>query len=163
MTELANLNITKNVIYKIDGLENCKKLSNLNISFNKLGKYAEKDNIPCVESLLGLISCPSITTLDLQNNYITDANVVEEILEKLPNLAVLYLKGNPFIRKIKNYRKTLIARIPSLTYLDDRPIEEAERRRAYAFAEGNEDAEKLEMIKIKQEAVEKREVALTTF
>ena len=85
------LHITKNCIYTIDGLENCKKLSTLNISFNKLGTYAEKGNPTCVDSLKGLIQCPSITTLDLQNNYIRDTNIIEEVLEKMPNLAVLYL------------------------------------------------------------------------
>ena len=47
--------------------------------------------------------------------------------------------------------------------MDDRPIETIDRRRALAFAEGNQDAEKLEMTKIKLEQAENRELALTKF
>lgn len=65
MGELQTLNITKNVISKIDGLENCKKLISLNISHNKLGTYGGEGNPTCVDSLIGLTECPSITTLDL--------------------------------------------------------------------------------------------------
>lgn len=51
-------------------------------------------------------------------------------------LAVLYLQNNPICKKIPNYRKTLIASLPNLKYLDDRPIFEEDRRYAEAFAQG---------------------------
>lgn len=40
--------------------------------------------------------------------------IVEDVLENMPALTVLYLKGNPVVKKIKHYRKTLIARLPKL-------------------------------------------------
>jgi dynein assembly factor 1 len=69
----------------------------------------------------------------------------------MPNLAVLYMQGNGVSKKIKNYRKTLIARIPTLKYLDDRPVFEDDRRNAEAFARGGIEEERNEREKIKQE------------
>jgi hypothetical protein len=37
--------------------------------------------------------------------------------------------GNPVVKQIKYYRKTVIASIPNLKYLDDRPVFDDERRR----------------------------------
>lgn len=42
-------------------------------------------------------------------------------------------KGNGVVKKIKHYRKRVINRYKSLTYLDDRPVFEDDRRRAEAF------------------------------
>ena len=62
----------------------------------------------------------------------------------MPNLAVLYLSGNDVTKKIKNYRKTLIARLPLLKYLDDRPVFDEDRRFAEAFSRGGLDEERKE-------------------
>jgi len=35
--------------------------------------------------------------------------------------------NNPVIKKISNYRKIMISRCKSLTYLDDRPVTKNER------------------------------------
>ena len=58
---------------------------------------------------------------------------VLEVFSSLPDLRCLYLKGNPMVSKVRNYRKTMIATIPSLTYLDDRPVFVVERRCAEAW------------------------------
>jgi len=55
---------------------------------------------------------------------------------------VLYSFGNEFVRKITAYRKTIIAKIPTLKYLDDRPVFEEDRRRAEAFYAGGLEAER---------------------
>ena len=73
----------------------------------------------------------------------------------MPNLAVLYLQNNPVVKKIDYYRKTLIAKIPTLKYLDDRPVFEEDRRRAEAFARGGMDEERKEIKKIKKEKDDK--------
>ena len=52
--------------------------------------------------------------------------------------------GNPVIRDIQNYRKTTIVRIKSLTYLDDRPVFDNERRIAEAWSEGGLEGEREE-------------------
>lgn len=35
-----------------------------------------------------------------------------EVFEKMPNLKVLYVLNNTLTKNIKNYRKTVISRIP---------------------------------------------------
>lgn len=64
--------------------------------------------------------------LDLSFNKLEDPEIVS-IFEQMPNLAVLNLMSNPVIRKIQNYRKAMISKCKSLTYLDDRPVFEKER------------------------------------
>ena len=44
-----------------------------------------------MEDLVGLVDCPSISCLDVSDNYIVDEEVVDEVFVKMPNLAVLYL------------------------------------------------------------------------
>lgn len=40
----------------------------------------------------------------------------------MPEIAVVYLQNNKFNKKISHYRKTLISQIPSLKYIDDKPV-----------------------------------------
>jgi dynein assembly factor 1 len=56
-----------------------------------------------------------------------------EIFMAVPELRCLYLKNNPVVDLIVNYRKTVISSLHHLTYLDDRPIFEMERRCAEAW------------------------------
>lgn len=60
----------------------------------------------------------------------------------MPELRVLNVMGNEFIRKIPHYRKTMIVRCKNLSYLDDRPIFPKERVCAEAFMEGGRQAER---------------------
>ena len=69
----------------------------------------------------------------------------------MPNLAVLVCKDNDFCRKIENFRKTVIAKIPTLEYLNDRPVFPEDRRLAEAFARGQVPAERAEKLTIKEE------------
>ena len=82
---------------------------------------------------------------------------------QLPNLAVLYLKGNPAVKQIKHYRKVVIARIPTLKYLDDRPVFEDERLRAEAWyaayvGEGAKAAAAAEREELERQRKEKEEI-----
>jgi dynein assembly factor 1 len=47
--------------------------------------------------------------------------------------------GNPVVKKIKNYRKTIVAKCKQLKYLDDRPVFEEERRRTEAWYKALQD------------------------
>lgn len=69
----------------------------------------------------------------------------------MPNLAVIYLQGNEFIKKVKNYRKAVIHNMPALKYLDDRPVFDDERRFVEAFFRGGIEEEKKERVKYRQE------------
>ena len=94
---------------------------------------------------------PTISVLDISDNKITDEGIVDEILVKMPALSVLYLQNNEVTKNIKNYRKTLIVKLPNLKYLDDRPVFPEERRFAEAFHKGGIELEREERAKYKKE------------
>ena len=64
------------------------------------------------------------------------------ILDKMENIKVLYLRGNLITRSIKNYRKYLIYKLKSLTYLDDRPVDGGDRAGSEAFFIGGLEQER---------------------
>lgn len=64
--------------------------------------YVEK-----LEDFQHLSKLLELSVLDLSNNHIDDPLIVE-VLGQMPELRVLNLMGNPVIRKIPAYRKTLI-------------------------------------------------------
>jgi hypothetical protein len=53
------------------------------------------------------------------------------------------LKGNPCVRFISQYRKSLARGLPKLFYLDDRPVNEIERIMADAWNRGGLEEEEL--------------------
>lgn len=71
----------------------------------------------------------------------------------MPNLKVLYLMKNECVKKMKNYRKTIINSIPTLNYLDDRPVFKDDRRTAEAFGRGGieEEREERKIMKAEKE------------
>ena len=99
-------------------------LSSLNLGHNLLSTC---------ESIVHVLEVPSIQTIDIQHNKIEDANVLD-IFAAMPDLRVLYLMGNPVVKNIRNYRRTVVSRCKSLKYLDDRPVFDEERRRTDAWA-----------------------------
>lgn len=137
--------VQQNCLNRISNLEGCENLDTLNISTNQVSKLenlscckqlktiiATNNQLETLESVQHLAECPGICTLDLQNNMLSDPAILD-VLKQIPDLRCLYLKGNPVVSNIKNYRKTLINSIPSLTYLDDRPVFEEERKCAEAW------------------------------
>ena len=111
LVDLDTLNLSKNYVKKIENLSHNQKLTTLNLANNHLTHYSDIEEI---------LKNPSIQTIDLQHNKIDDPNVVD-ILAQLPDLRVVYLMGNPCVKDIRHYRKTIISRCKNLRYLDDRP------------------------------------------
>jgi dynein assembly factor 1 len=149
-TELDSLNLSKNYIKKIENLSQLTKLTSLNLAHNNLSSY---------ESIEQISSLPSIQTVDLQHNKLDDPEILN-VFASLPDLRVLYLMGNPVVRKIKNYRKTIVAKCKLLKYLDDRPVFDEERRRTDAWAkiidnggtlDEAQEAERQELLLIRKE------------
>jgi dynein assembly factor 1 len=160
--ELDTLNLSKNYIKKIESLSHMKKLTNLNLAHNGIG---------CIESISHILEIPSLQTIDLQHNKLEDPEIVD-VFAKLPDLRVLYLMGNPAVKKIRNYRKTVVFKCKMLKYLDDRPVFEDERRRTEAWGnvleaggsfEEAQDAERREIQLIRKEKDEADEKNFLAF
>jgi hypothetical protein len=139
--KLSNLQFANNQIKRLEGLSGLTRLSNLNLGNNQL---------TTAEDIRHLLACPEISVLDLQNNSLADVAVLD-VLEALPCLAVLQLNGNPVVSKIPQYRRTVISRCKSLTYLDDRPVFEDERLTVEAWAIGGLPAERAERRRQREE------------
>ncbi|CAD7967089.1 unnamed protein product [Amoebophrya sp. A25] len=98
LKELKTLNVCNNFIYKIEGLP--EGLETLQIANNQLGHSGLDDVRELAES--------KIHVLDLQGNKIQEAALIEDVIAKMPELKVLYLKGNQMVSAIKSYRKRVI-------------------------------------------------------
>eukprot|EP00195_Chlamydomonas_chlamydogama_P005405 CAMPEP_0202891828 /NCGR_PEP_ID=MMETSP1392-20130828/1781_1 /ASSEMBLY_ACC=CAM_ASM_000868 /TAXON_ID=225041 /ORGANISM="Chlamydomonas chlamydogama, Strain SAG 11-48b" /LENGTH=445 /DNA_ID=CAMNT_0049575687 /DNA_START=22 /DNA_END=1359 /DNA_ORIENTATION=+ len=163
LQELRCLYLQQNCLWRITDLEGLQNLDTINISNNLITKL---ENLSCcpvlrtlictnnrlesVDSVAHLAECTALTTVDLQNNTLSDPAILD-ILKQLPELKCLYLKGNPVVSKMKNYRKTVIAALPTLTYLDDRPVFEQERRLVNAWVSGGLEGERQERARIREE------------
>ena len=104
----------------------------------------EKGRVVAVEKGYTTPTGTANTVIDLKNRTVLpgliDCHVhlesetsKDNFLQELTELRCLYLRGNEFVSSMRNYRKTFIAALPGLTYLDDRPICDVERRAAAAW------------------------------
>ncbi|ORX87981.1 hypothetical protein BCR32DRAFT_263849 [Anaeromyces robustus] len=134
LENLDTLNLSNNLIKKVENISKLKVLKTLDISNNFLRN---------ADDIRHLAECDSICILDLSKNKIDDPSIID-ILEKMTNLAVLNLMNNPVIKKIANYRKIMVSRCKSLTYLDDRPVTKNERLATEAWVIGGLSAERAE-------------------
>jgi hypothetical protein len=132
LTKLVTLNLSHNNITVIENLGGCYNLKNLDLSHNMFINH---------ETCIGLKDIPSLTSIDLSHNYIEYHEDILNFFFKFQNILCFYFKGNPAIRKIKMYRKTLITGFKKLLYLDDRPVKELDRLAAEAWTEGGNELE----------------------
>jgi len=149
--DLVTLNISKNRLRVIENLSGLKALSTLTISHNELSTVAD---------IAHLRECPSITCLDIQENKLDDPGVLDVFMD-MPGLAVLYLQGNPCVKRIRHYRKMVVGRLPGLKYLDDRPVFPEERSRCNVWysvylKEGEAAATAAERVEMTRLAEEKK-------
>lgn len=172
-TQLRSLFLQENCVRTLRGVEEFKELWSLNLSSNFLERIGEevrdlpklntfmaaKNRIGFngVEDLAGLVGS-HISCLDIQDNKVDDPEILPEVLMRMPNLSCLYLKGNPVCKKIPNYRKTVIASLRGLKYLDDRPVFAEDRRYAEAFNKGGiaEEREERKRFKAEKDAAHRR-------
>src|SRR3990167_8174490 len=148
---LDTLNLANNMIEKIEGIENCVKLTKLDMSGNKLTDY---------DSVRNLRFNPKINILILKENKLQyDERIIEMLGQEL-QVKYLHLGGNEFVRNCKNYRRKLVVELPSLTWLDERGVDEQEQRLAKCFLEGGLEAEQLERQRIQQEKEDRHKRSL---
>lgn len=126
--ELRQLNLEFNAIRRLSNLSHLTKLQHLNVA---------KNAIASLEDLDELKSLPCLENLDVSQNAIEDTEGVVEFWASLPaELKILRYHGNPGVRSIEHYRKRLVNALPSLRYLDERPVFPVERKASAAWAEG---------------------------
>ncbi|XP_034951540.1 dynein assembly factor 1, axonemal [Chelonus insularis] len=134
LMKLDTLNLSHNMIKKIENLDSLKLLNTLNISHNFLQHVEDIDHLKYLENL---------SILDISHNRLEAAAIIE-VFASMKSLRVLTLMGNPVLRSIQVYRKTMILKCKNLRYLDDRPVFPLERACAQAWERGGNEEEMAE-------------------
>ncbi|KXZ54087.1 hypothetical protein GPECTOR_5g192 [Gonium pectorale] len=153
LTNLESLDLAENVITKLTNLSKLPLLKTLNVSGNRLAT---------VDDIRDLAGCTQLQSLDMSSNRLE----APEVVEFVQGLPLLYLKlnGNAAVSSYKHYRKTLLARMPQLNYLDDSPVFPKDRRLAVAFIDGGGlEAERAMRETIRREEEETREAHRRAF
>ncbi|CAJ1035020.1 Leucine-rich repeat, putative [Leishmania lindenbergi] len=115
---VRKLNVCASQIQDIGVLRQAVALEVLSMSLNDISELGALSN------------CHRLTEIHLRKNQIRDINQVLH-LSRLSSLEVLNLSDNPISRD-PNYRRFVVAAIPSLERFDDRDITDEERDSALA-------------------------------
>jgi dynein assembly factor 1 len=141
LVHLETLCLSNNYIRRVRGLSQLVQLKTLEIDHNSV-----KD----ADGLAGIVECPSIQILNITYNQIADDRVID-VLERMPDLRVLRIDSNPLVPGFRNYRRVMMMRLRQLTYLDDEPITERDRRLLAAWVDGGKAAEMEERQRMRRE------------
>jgi len=108
--------LQNNIIEKLENLNKLKELTYINLALN---------NIKKIENLEG---CESLMKIDLTANFIDIEDWEEscENLKKVPQIAEIYLTGNP-VQDWKGWKDFLIAVVDQIKYVDGKEILNSER------------------------------------
>nr|XP_022901053.1 dynein assembly factor 1, axonemal homolog [Onthophagus taurus] len=123
---LDTLNLSHNQVRRIENLDSIKTLHSLNLANNYLEHLEDVEHLELLDE---------VSVLDVSNNHIEDPLIVK-VLGNMKSLRVLNMMGNPVVRKIPSYRKTMIITCKDLRYLDDRPVFPRDRACAEAWERG---------------------------
>ncbi|OAE32958.1 hypothetical protein AXG93_673s1350 [Marchantia polymorpha subsp. ruderalis] len=142
-TGVKLLYLEENCLESMNGLQPLKQLQCLYLRKNFIKSIDHIDELQFLDTL-------DIRILDLSHNELKDGDGVLEIALSLPQLAVLYLSGNPCISRMPHYRKNIIAKLAKLSHLDDRPVFWDERLFAEAWLRGGQEAETAERDRVRE-------------
>ncbi|KAE9012730.1 hypothetical protein PR003_g17557 [Phytophthora rubi] len=131
LRELNTLDLSENRIESLEGLAQLPNLMSLNASRNRLTNSAD---------LQELARCPLLNNIDISHNLIDDPETLS-VLKAVPMLKALRITGNPVVSSTRSFRKTYIAALPQLSFLD-RPIFPIERASVAAWQSGGLEAER---------------------
>lgn len=112
LKQLKVLNLSNNTIFLIAGLADCLLLQNLTLAQNYLSDFTSVEH-------LGQCST-SLTAIDLSDNKLAADSRMFDLIQQVK---CLYLSGNPLVKDTGNYRRTVIGKLPSLLYLDQRGVD----------------------------------------
>ena len=185
--QLRCLYLQENRIEAIDSLAPLPNLSTLNLNQNFISALPctplsttfpllhtlslKANRLATVDSLASLAAHPTLAVLDLSHNRFdhppaptsptpTSTPLLDALLtllSTLPSLRVLYLSPAPFLQSTSNYRKRVLSQLPQLTYLDDRPVFEEERRLVEGWSRGGVQGEREAKGRMREEEKEKAE------
>jgi len=151
LTLLTSLYLMENSIQIIKNVACFSELLVLNLSNNQITHVPSgclpsrlqqftisKNFIATIKDIPGIFECEHLNTLNISYNNIEETDEIIDLWEPL-KLQCLILNHNPGIQKVKHYRKKIINAIPTLRFLDDRPVNDLERAGAEAWSRGEDE------------------------
>lgn len=124
---LEVLELAVNNVKDLSGLrgDNLSSLLHLGLAHNQVSFVSSRSLTPD--------QWPSLLSLDLSYNNLSDLKTTVEILKQLPVLRNLLLIGNPLYLS-KSYHGLIIDNMPGLSFLDNAPISADDRHHFKSFS-----------------------------
>jgi Leucine-rich repeat (LRR) protein len=130
VTSVIKLNLSNLGIKKIENLNECHQLENLDLSMNRITKIEGIDKLHKLKilnlsnnnitSLQGLEKLRKLEILEMENNNISDINELF-ILSALPALKSVNFRNNP-ICKDPQYETNIRKYVKNLRFLDEEHV-----------------------------------------